>query len=46
MGHGSGAGKRDKKSSQPMAAALSIQFERGLEAILDGLAGSMKPVDS
>jgi hypothetical protein len=38
--------KRDKKSSQPMAAALSIQFERGLKAILDGLADSMKPVDS
>ena len=38
--------KRDKKSSQPMAAALSIQFERGLKAILDGLADSMKPVGS
>jgi hypothetical protein len=30
----------------PMAAALSIQFERGLKAILDGLADSIKPVDS
>jgi hypothetical protein len=29
-----------------MAAALSIQFERGLNAILDGLVGGMKPVDS
>src|SRR5579859_983618 len=38
--------KRGKKSSQPMAAALSIQFERGLNAILDGLVGGMKPVDS
>jgi AcrR family transcriptional regulator len=38
--------KRDKKSSQPVAAALSIQFERGLKAILDGLADSMKPVDT
>jgi hypothetical protein len=38
--------KRDKKSIQPMAAVLSIQFERGLKAILDGLADSMKPVDS
>ena len=38
--------KRDKKSRQSMAAALSIQFERGLRAILDGLADSMKPVDS
>ena len=27
-----------------MAAALSIQFERGLKAILDGLADSMKLV--
>jgi AcrR family transcriptional regulator len=38
--------KRDKKSSQPMAAVLSIQFERGLKAILDGLADSMKPANS
>jgi AcrR family transcriptional regulator len=37
-------GKRDKRSSEPMAAALSVQFERGLKAILDGLADSMKPV--
>jgi len=37
---------RGKKSSQPMAAALSIQFERGLKAILDGLVDGMKPVDS
>jgi AcrR family transcriptional regulator len=36
--------KRDKRSSQPLAAALSAQFERGLKAILDGLADSMKPV--
>jgi AcrR family transcriptional regulator len=33
--------KRDKESSRPMATALSIQFERGLKAILDGLALSM-----
>lgn len=38
--------KRGKKSSQPMAAALSIQFERGLKAILDGLVDGMRPVDS
>ena len=38
--------KRGKKSSQPMAAALSIQFERGLKAILDGLVDGMKPTDS
>jgi AcrR family transcriptional regulator len=35
--------KRDKKSGQPMAAALSTQFERGLKVILDGLVDSMKP---
>jgi AcrR family transcriptional regulator len=34
--------KRDKKSGHPMAAALSIQFEKGLKAILDGLAGSIE----
>jgi hypothetical protein len=34
-------GKRVKKSSQPMATVLSIQFERGLKAILDGLANSI-----
>ena len=33
---------REKKSSQTMATALSAQFERGLKAILDGLAHSMK----
>lgn len=32
---------RDRKSSQPIATALSTQFERGLKAILDGLAHSM-----
>jgi AcrR family transcriptional regulator len=32
---------RDKKSSQPMATALSTQFERGLKAILDGLTHSL-----
>jgi AcrR family transcriptional regulator len=32
---------RDKKSSQLLATALSTQFERGLKAILDGLAHSM-----
>jgi Tetracyclin repressor-like, C-terminal domain len=34
--------KRDKKSGHPMAAALSIQFEKGLKAILDGLADSIE----
>jgi hypothetical protein len=34
--------KRVKNSSQPIAAALSIQFEKGLKSILDGLAGSMR----
>ena len=34
---------RDKKPSQPMATVLSTQFERGLKAILDGLARSMIP---
>ena len=32
---------RDRKSSLPMEKALSTQFERGLKAILDGLAHSM-----
>ena len=32
---------RDRKSRQPMATALSTQFERGLKAILDGLAHSI-----
>jgi AcrR family transcriptional regulator len=32
---------RDRKSSHPMATAMSTQFERGLKAILDGLAGGM-----
>lgn len=34
-------GVRDKKPGQTMATALSAQFERGLKAILDGLADSM-----
>ncbi len=33
---------RDRKSIPPLATALSAQFERGLRAILDGLAHSMK----
>jgi AcrR family transcriptional regulator len=33
--------RRDKKSGQPMTAAMSIQFDRGLKALLDGLAHSM-----
>ena len=32
---------RDKRSSQSTATALSTQFERGLKAILDGLARSI-----
>ena len=32
---------RDRKSIPPLATALSTQFERGLKAILDGLAHSM-----
>lgn len=32
---------RDRKSSHPMATAQSAQFERGLKAILDGLAHSI-----
>jgi AcrR family transcriptional regulator len=32
---------RDEKSAQRMATALSTEFERGLKAILDGLARSM-----
>jgi AcrR family transcriptional regulator len=31
----------DEKSKQTMATSLSIQFERGLKAMLDGLAQSM-----
>ena len=45
-GGGGLAVKKQIKTSQPMAAALSIQFERGLKAILDGLVDGMKPVDS
>ncbi len=33
---------RDKKPPPPMAAVLATQFERGLKAMLDGLAHSMK----
>jgi AcrR family transcriptional regulator len=38
--------KRDKKSGHPLAATLSVQFERGLKAILDGLAASLKSVQN
>jgi AcrR family transcriptional regulator len=33
---------RDRKSTPSMATALSAQFERGLKALLDGLAQGMK----
>jgi hypothetical protein len=33
---------RDNRESTPIESILAAQFERGLDAILDGLARSMK----